>query len=555
MANTLLSLVLLLLLLYAAALAQTAPPSGRSEEEAERRRWAVDKFFDLQSSVDGERVQVELRHACGAPVNAAAESFCQEFQIAGAECARLAQILNTQAKVPPPVLSVGSERLGTVAVTVRHIGDLSESTSKQLRVAVHRGDLPRLDLRVSRLCQQFSLDYGGCSRLRQGLREKVLELEMQAARRRLVHAASAELRLEALITFEDAIRVLQQRNERLQQILDEKTLKLKQLQWESLATKHDSERRIRYEQYLQYAKSSTPVIFTGWSVPKWTLESLRATCGEADVVLKAQQHTRHNLNSRVGSSAWAGIQTVAKAKLSAFIDDLTNSFSNLTKPGWPKSYMDLYLHDMSIARFCPQLLADPLFKIPAFFTRDLLQQIDIKQNAYWPSLFVGGASTSSGLHSDWGSSAAWMMVLQGRKHWVIAKPSSRAALFECVPTLENPTEGRFDGDLMKDTSSSSENGNDGASCGDLPTSLLEPGEVFEDVLETGEVLFIPADCPHQVRNLDTTVTIAANFVDEGNARQLRSFLERKRMTTSHVEYEAYTKMVAQLDEALKGMDP
>lgn len=75
MANTLLSLVLLLLLLYAAALAQTAPPSGRSEEEAERRRWAVDKFFDLQSSVDGERVQVELRHACGAPVNAAAESF------------------------------------------------------------------------------------------------------------------------------------------------------------------------------------------------------------------------------------------------------------------------------------------------------------------------------------------------------------------------------------------------------------------------------------------------------------------------------------------------
>lgn len=231
---------------------------------------------------------------------------------------------------------------------------------------------------------------------------------MQAARRRLVHAASAELRLEALITFEDAIRVLQQRNERLQQILDEKTLKLKQLQWESLATKHDSERRIRYlekrnaqlwrekvsdhhhqpqlqaqpkralsatdgqigidssqdnsttdastqphvcrpsrhrilrvdasncsyEQYLQYAKSSTPVIFTGWSVPKWTLESLRATCGEADVVLKAQQHTRHNLNSRVGSSAWAGIQTVAKAKLSAFIDDLTNSSSNLTKPGW-----------------------------------------------------------------------------------------------------------------------------------------------------------------------------------------------------------------------------
>lgn len=166
---------------------------------------------------------------------------------------------------------------------------------------------------------------------------------------------------------------------------------------------------------------------------------------------------------------------------------------------------------MSIARFCPQLLSDFQFTVPHFFTRDLLQQIDIKQNAYWPSLFVGGASTSSGLHSDWGSSAAWMMLLQGRKHWVITKPSARAALFERVPTIANPTEGRFDGDLMRNTNRYyvETAGNDGSACGDdLPSSLLTDDEVFEDVLEAGEVLFIPADCPHQVRNLDTVRTSA-----------------------------------------------
>lgn len=38
---------------------------------------------------------------------------------------------------------------------------------------MHRDDLLWVDLRVSRLCQQFTLDYDGCSRLRQGLRDKV----------------------------------------------------------------------------------------------------------------------------------------------------------------------------------------------------------------------------------------------------------------------------------------------------------------------------------------------------------------------------------------------
>lgn len=55
-------------------------------------------------------------------------------------------------------------------------------------------------------------------------------------------------------------------------------------------------------------------------------------------MLKAQEHKRYNRNSSTGGSAWAGIQTVAKAKLSAFIDDLTNSSLDANKSKWFVSY-------------------------------------------------------------------------------------------------------------------------------------------------------------------------------------------------------------------------
>ena len=44
-------------------------------------------------------------------------------------------------------------------------------------------------------------------------------------------------------------------------------------------------------------------------------------------------------------------------------------------------------------------------------------------------------------------------------------------------------------------------------------SLTHPREC---ILEAGEVLFVPAGCPHRVENLTKSLAISANFVDKSN---------------------------------------
>ena len=46
--------------------------------------------------------------------------------------------------------------------------------------------------------------------------------------------------------------------------------------------------------------------------------------------------------------------------------------------------------------------------------------------------------------------------------------------------------------------------------------LFALATVQECVLEPGDILFVPAGCPHHVENLTDTVAISANFVDESN---------------------------------------
>ena len=46
--------------------------------------------------------------------------------------------------------------------------------------------------------------------------------------------------------------------------------------------------------------------------------------------------------------------------------------------------------------------------------------------------------------------------------------------------------------------------------------LLALTHLREYVLKAGELLFVPAGCPHQVENLTKSLAISANFVDQSN---------------------------------------
>lgn len=47
----------------------------------------------------------------------------------------------------------------------------------------------------------------------------------------------------------------------------------------------------------------------------------------------------------------------------------------------------------------------------------------------------------------------------------------------------------------------------------------------ECILCPGEVLFVPAGCPHKVENLETSLAISANFVDASNFELVQQELQ------------------------------
>ena len=47
----------------------------------------------------------------------------------------------------------------------------------------------------------------------------------------------------------------------------------------------------------------------------------------------------------------------------------------------------------------------------------------------------------------------------------------------------------------------------------------------ECILCPGEVLFVPAGCPHKVENLETSLAISANFVDGSNFKLVQGELQ------------------------------
>ncbi|CAK4668053.1 unnamed protein product [Aphanomyces euteiches] len=109
-----------------------------------------------------------------------------------------------------------------------------------------------------------------------------------------------------------------------------------------------------------------------------------------------------------------------------------------------------------------------------------------------------------------------MGLLQGQKRWRIAQPSERPFLYERV---QDGSPAKFDVDLFDP---------------DLEAHpLMQHAHIYEGVLEAGEVIFIPADSPHQVVNLDMTIAVAMNFVDGGNIDAHREFVRYQLMETDN----------------------
>jgi len=117
--------------------------------------------------------------------------------------------------------------------------------------------------------------------------------------------------------------------------------------------------------------------------------------------------------------------------------------------------------------------------------------------AGWPALFIGPEGSGSGLHIDAIDSHFYMILLQGKKHWVVFPPNATAAL------SPNHLTNHLSADAFQ------------SNAGEV-YPLLKSVPRYECILEPGEIIFVPASSAHQVKNLEDSLALSGNYVDASN---------------------------------------
>ena len=307
---------------------------------------------------------------------------------------------------------------------------------------------------------------------------------------------------------------------------------------ETVPIKRFKSGEVTYEEYLRFAARSEPFIVENDTsnpegaamvtpgVPEWTLEKIKSTCAGHQFMLKKE--------SKEAVSKWARLVPIGMCAIEDYIDAILNVNAGSRSEADNKLLASAYLHDVSLVNECAELLDDLV--IPKFFVPDITQKTpetlhySYPRN-YWPSLFIGpGASTSSALHADVLDTAAWMGVVQGKKHWRIVPPADRDFLYEFHETTNVFPTDLFVLDKEK-------------------YPLMTLSTIYDAVLQAGDVLFIPAASAHQVRNLrgEPTVAVAMNYVDESN---LPMFLDKSR-EMAHTDGDAFYRYLNSVADAFE----
>ncbi|XP_052791172.1 uncharacterized protein LOC128225165 [Mya arenaria] len=243
---------------------------------------------------------------------------------------------------------------------------------------------------------------------------------------------------------------------------------------------------LSYSDFLhKYAQTSTPVIVTGLQITSqpWTLDHVSKVAGECDAPVKKPVKE---------SVKFAHLEDCGTMKVKDIIDSLHGDLPH---------DQQVYLFDWSLPCHCPELAKE--ITIPKYFAGDLLQRTsaDSLYQDSWPSLFIAPAGLTSELHVDTFGSNFWMALFQGKKRWTFFRREDISLLY---PVYNNPwsEDPNFRVDL------------DSPDLSQFP--LLAHTHPVQCVLEPGEVLFVPAGCPHRVENLESSLAISANYIDLSN---------------------------------------
>jgi histone arginine demethylase JMJD6 len=130
----------------------------------------------------------------------------------------------------------------------------------------------------------------------------------------------------------------------------------------------------------------------------------------------------------------------------------------------------------------------------------------------WLWLFLGPQSSATALHIDVMMSSAWNLLLSGTKKWRFLSPSESIA----------------------------KNILDDGYTAEFPSSRFE----VEVLQFPGDLVFTPSGWAHEVVNLEPTVSVTGNFLNESNVHLAEIYLEKRKK-------EAWLKVLNKLKE-MKG---
>lgn len=243
---------------------------------------------------------------------------------------------------------------------------------------------------------------------------------------------------------------------------------------------------LSYEEFVrEYASVGKPVIITdaikNWKAStKWTIDFFRSEYGSiTDLVLDYKPETSDKELTYVS-------MTVAD-----YIDYMTNGVRDKL----------LYLSRFPICNH-PELWED--YEEPIYFNnwyRKLPLEIRKKYYDNACAILIGQKDTSIGLHYDSEHDTAWVAVISGSKQVVLLSPDQEKYLYDGHVDCFNP-------DLEK-----------------FP--LYANAKPVECILNQGEIIHIPPDWWHQIKNLEDTITLITNTINEWNYELVcQGFLER-----------------------------
>lgn len=161
----------------------------------------------------------------------------------------------------------------------------------------------------------------------------------------------------------------------------------------------------------------------------------------------------------------------------------------------------LYIFDPKFGEAAPDLLKE--YNVPHLFQEDLFDILDKHQRPPFRWLVLGPARSGASWHVDPALTSAWNTLLQGRKRWALYPPGR-------VPPGVVVHVNEEDGDVNIETPSSPQ------WWLDIYPLLLEEDKPLECTQLPGETIFVPSGWWHCVLNLETTVAVTQNFVNETN---------------------------------------